>query len=216
MSLSLSTKKWEATAKPLAEGGGKLPLFPPERRRRSLAAAQAPLLLFPPVSPAPALSDSNPRARRTTIQDDSFTHKDSHQQRHIPQQPFPGEGWASGVPAAATPPQVCPFADGCPATAAQAHRGRGAHERALSPQDARLLGPPWPGARLLSLVLAGDVTEAKVLFARPVLLDLWPRGFFYSSPLSPPHSGSLLSAPVAEPFLPRLFPEEDPPPFHWG
>lgn len=110
-----------------------------------------------------------PRARRTTVQNDSFTHKDSHQQRHVPQQPFPGEGWVSGVPAA-VPSLGRPLASGRPATTAQAHKGRCRDERALPPGRARAsLGaracgdPDCPGRAALSPVRTRHVPEAESL-----------------------------------------------------
>ena len=82
--------------------------FPAERRPRSLAATQAPLLHSPAASPALPFPTPTLGA---TAENYSLTHKDSHQQRHVPLQPLPGKEWPSGVPAAPTP-CCCPFAGG--------------------------------------------------------------------------------------------------------
>lgn len=146
-------------------GDGKLPQFP---RRQAAAHSRygtgsAPA--FPSTCSRPALSDSNPGARKAAAQNNSFTHKDSHQQRHVSRQPFPGEGWASGVPAAATPSLVCLFAGACRTRAAQAHRGLCALERALSPLAgggrAPERGRPSEPARASPAEISvGHVTEA--------------------------------------------------------
>lgn len=72
--------------------------------------------------------------------------------------------------AAPTPCLRCPFAGGCPATAAQAYRGRRAHERALFSADREAACPPR--APPFSPVFPSrHVTEAQVLSSAPVLLD---------------------------------------------
>ena len=189
--------------------------FPAEMRPRSLATAQAPLLHFRPVAPAPPSPTPTRRRGGRQHKNHSFTHKHSHQQRHVSRQPFPGERWASGVPATTTPPLGRLFAGGCPATAAQAHRGRCAHERALPPLCARRQGlgrgrTVGTRARLpLSLVSARHVTEAQVI-ATPVLFDLC-LGLFIAlslTYLTQPHSSA---PPCRSPSFPDSVPTRIPP-----
>lgn len=60
---------------------------------------------LPHFSPAlpPRPLQSQPGDARASIEKYSCTHKDSHQQRHVPPRSFPGEGWASGIPVLTTP-----------------------------------------------------------------------------------------------------------------
>lgn len=152
LSLSPSLKEGKVQPKPGVGRSGELPQFPrgkaATRPRYRTGSPRA----RPSTSARPALPDSTLETRQATIENCSCTHKDSHQQRHVPQQPFPGEEWPSGIPAATTPslpPGV--FAGRETAAAAQAHRG-GARALASTPPRcargcrARSAPPPPPWA----------------------------------------------------------------------
>lgn len=66
------------------------------QRNYSTGSPSSPLLLLPRPLQA------QPGDARASLEKYSCTHKDSHQQRHVPPQPFPGERWASGIPIVAT------------------------------------------------------------------------------------------------------------------
>lgn len=58
-----------------------------------------------PISPLllpPRPLQAQPGDARASLEKYSCTHKDSHQQRHVPPQSFPGERWASGIPIVTT------------------------------------------------------------------------------------------------------------------
>lgn len=77
---------------------------------------------LPHFSPALPPRPLQPRAgdARASVEKYPCTHKDSHQQRHVPPRSFPGEGWASGIPVVTTHSGRCPLANGTQAPAGSA------------------------------------------------------------------------------------------------
>lgn len=207
MSLSLSTEKGEATAKPMGEGGGKLPLFPRRERRRSLAAAQAPLctalqFLRPPPSPTPTPGPGGqpykmiPSLTRTRSSNAIFLNNHFRVKGGLPESPLP--------------PPLHRFVLSLAGARQRRRRrmeARRARARAFSAVR-EAAGPRTGQARASrALIYTGEVTEAKVLFATPVLLDLWRRGFFSIARLSPHLTQAHYSAP---PWQSPSFPDSTP------
>lgn len=114
----------------IEDRGGSCPVSPIERRPSSPATAQAPLLHFCPVVPVRPLQLQPEAGGRPHIITPSLTRTRTSNASF--RQPFPGEGWASGISTATTPPLGCLSSRLVPGNrSAGARRPLGARARAF-------------------------------------------------------------------------------------